>query len=143
MSWVAAALLLSTSTIVQAQESRTTQAMRHGAPKGLTETFFSCINAAGLDQARMSGCIATERRGQDVRLNKAYAVLMSTLDPRSKEAVRLAERAWLDFNTKTVAAETAIGGANEVTNIDVSQAELFRYCERANVLEDYVSSIGK
>ncbi|MDR6935278.1 lysozyme inhibitor LprI family protein [Luteibacter sp. 3190] len=110
---------------------------------GLTESFFACVNSAGLDESKVSECISTERKGQDARLNKAYGVLMTSLDPKARDSVRAAERAWLDFNTKSVAAETAIGGSNQVANIDVSQAELFRFCERANVLESYISSIGK
>jgi len=138
-----AAVLIATGLPAQAAETRTTQAMRNGAPKGLTESFFRCIDAAGLSESKISSCISTEKKGQDARLNKAYGVLMTNLDPEARDSVRAAERAWLDFNTKSVVAETAIGGANQVANIDVSQAELFRFCERANVLEDYVSSIGK
>jgi len=140
---LSAAVLISTSISAQSAQTRTTQAMRHGAPMGLTESFFACVNSAGLDESKVSECISTERKGQDARLNKAYGVLMTSLDPKARDSVRAAERAWLDFNTKSVAAETAIGGSNQVANIDVSQAELFRFCERANVLESYISSIGK
>ncbi|MDQ7994375.1 MAG: lysozyme inhibitor LprI family protein [Luteibacter sp.] len=124
-------------------ESRTAQAIRHSAPKGITEALYTCIDKAGLDQTLLGKCVAAERGIQDARLNKAYGQLMTKLDDRTKEAVKVAERAWLDFNVKTVAAETAIGGTNQVANFDVANSELFRYCERANVLEDYLFSVGE
>ncbi|WP_036109697.1 MULTISPECIES: lysozyme inhibitor LprI family protein [Luteibacter] len=123
-------------------ESLTAQAMRRSAPKGITEALYACVDNAGLDQALLGKCLASERSIQDARLNKAYGQLMRKLDDRTREAVKVAERAWLDFNVKTVAAETAIGGTNQVANVDVANAELFRYCERANVLENYLFSIG-
>jgi len=116
--------------------------VRRSAPKGITEALYACVDNAGLDQALLVKCLAAERSIQDARLNKAYGQLMRKLDDRTREAVKVAERAWLDFNVKTVAAETAIGGTNQVANADVANAELFRYCERANVLENYLFSIG-
>lgn len=141
---VLAALLGLVATIGTASgtESRTTQAMRHSAPKGISEEFFGCVDKAGLDQALIGACIKSEKQRQDVRLNRAYGELMGKLDEKNKSSVKVAERAWIDFNEKSVAAETDIGGTNKVANVDVANAELFRYCERANVLEDYISSLG-
>lgn len=139
---------LSTMILVSAgpafgAESRTAQAIRQSAPKGITEALYACVDKAGLDQARLEKCVATERSIQDTRLNKAYGRLMARLDEKTRDAVNAAERAWIDFNTKTVAAERAIGGTNQVANFDVANAELFRYCERANVLDGYLFSIGE
>lgn len=123
-------------------ESRTAQALRHSAPKGISDAFFACVDKAGLDQSLIGLCIKSERQRQDARLNKAYGQLMGRLDEKTKTSVKAAERAWLDFNDKSVTAETAIGGTNKVANVDVANTELFRYCERANTLEDYIFSLG-
>jgi uncharacterized protein YecT (DUF1311 family) len=137
---VAAALLASMGTALA--ESRTAQAMRQSAPKGVTEAFFACIDKAGFDQALIGTCIKAERVVQDGRLSRAYDQLVRKLDGKAKESVRVAERAWIDFNTKSVAAETDIAGTSRIADSDVAIAELHRYCERANVLEDYLFSAG-
>ncbi|MET0255126.1 MAG: lysozyme inhibitor LprI family protein, partial [Luteibacter sp.] len=85
----------------------------------------------------------SEKAIQDRRINKAYGRLMDKLTGSTKESVQLAERAWIDFNTRSVAAETDLGGTDRVANVDVATAELHRYCLRANVLEDYVFSVGQ
>lgn len=140
---IAASLgLLTTIGTASAAESRTAGAFRHAAPKGIDESFFGCVDKAGLDQSLIGACIKSERQHQDARLNEAYAQLTGKLDEKTKNSVKEAERAWIDFNNKSVAAETDIGGTNKVTNVDVARAELFRYCERANTLEDYIFSLG-
>ena len=122
---VSAALLAHMGTALA--ESRTAQAMRHDAPKGITEAFFVCVDKAGFDQTLISICIRSEKAIQDRRINKAYGRLMDKLTGSTKESVQLAERAWIDFNTRSVAAETDLGGTDRVANVDVATAELHRY----------------
>jgi uncharacterized protein YecT (DUF1311 family) len=126
----------------QSNDSPTAQAIRRNAPKGVSEAFFSCVSKAGSDQDKISDCISTEKQSQDARLNKAYGALMTHLDDKSKASVRLAERAWLEFNDKSVKAETDVGATSQTNNLDVEQAEMFRYCQQANVLEHYLFATG-
>ncbi|QWT22234.1 DUF1311 domain-containing protein [Bacillus sp. NP157] len=139
---VVALCLVAMPTIVSAFDDSTEQALRHSAPKGITEAFFACTKKTGFDKAELSNCISTELKVQDRRLNKAYSALMTHLDDKSKASLRAAERAWLDFNVKSITAETDIGGTNQTTDLDVAQAELYRYCDRANVLERYLFGLG-
>jgi uncharacterized protein YecT (DUF1311 family) len=125
------------------QETLTTRAMRKVAPAGITEALYTCIDRAGVDQEHLGSCIRAEKKTQDARLNSVYLKLLGRLDSNAKGSVKMAERAWLQFNAKSVMAETQIGGANRVTGFDVAEAELFRYCERANTLEHYLSAIGE
>jgi uncharacterized protein YecT (DUF1311 family) len=144
IKWIVLSIgLLVTTGAASGSESRTAQALRHSAPKGISEAFFGCVDKAGLDQSSIGACIKSERQRQDARLNKAYGQLMGKLDEKTKTSVKAAERAWLDFNDKSVTAETDIGGTNKVANVDVANAELFRYCERANTLEDYIFALGE
>ena len=135
--------LLATSGPSIGQETLTTKTMRKIAPKGITEALYTCVDRAGFDQGRLGACIQAEKKVQDARLNSVYRKLLDKLDSNGKESVKAAERAWLDFNAKSVVAETAIGGTNQVAGFDVAEAELFRYCERANTLDDYFSSTGE
>lgn len=143
IAFAVTATLLAFGTAALGQESLTTQSVRRVAPKGISAALYACIDKAGFDQARMGSCIQIEKKLQDARLNQVYGKLIAKLDGKTRDSVRAAERAWLDFNTKSVVAETDIGGANQVAGFDVAEAELFRYCERANVLERYLSSIGE
>jgi uncharacterized protein YecT (DUF1311 family) len=139
---VAAVTLGIVPVSAHSNESSTAQAVRRNAPNGVSEAFFACVSGAQSDQDKIFDCISTEKKLQDARLNKAYGALMSHLDDKSKASVRLAERAWLEFNDKSVKAETDIGATSQTNNLDVEQAEMFRYCQQANVLERYLFATG-
>jgi uncharacterized protein YecT (DUF1311 family) len=114
------------------------QSLREGAPKGITEAFYACADKAGSDMLALGSCTSSEKKVQDARLNKAYAILMTKLEPKAKESVKAAERSWLDFNGKSVNAELDLRAADKTASIEASISEVFRYCDQANVLENFV-----
>lgn len=118
------------------------QAMRNGAPKGVTERFYACTEKAGGDIVGLGNCSSAEKKVQDARLNKAYAALMAKLDATGKEHLRAAERAWIEFNAKTVDTELDVRSGEKTANIDVAINEVYRYADRANTLESFLSIRG-
>lgn len=134
--------LLATSPQMHAEDGSTAHSIRLKAPKGISETFYSCISKAGSDKDKLGDCIDVEKKAQDIRLNKAYNSLMAHVDEKSKVSLRAAERAWLDFNDKSIIAQTNIGAASQINDLDVAESELFRYCLQANTLEHYLFGIG-
>ena len=86
----------------------------------------------------LGSCISLEKKVQDARRNKAYGILMVKLEPKAKESLKAAERSWLDFNGKAVNAELDLRAADKTASIEAAISEVFRYCDQANVLENFV-----
>lgn len=141
-SWTHLILLVISVAPAMATDSLTARSVRENAPKGISETFFSCINKSGFDQDQLHDCLSEERKQQDQRLNKAYRNIMKYADERTKASVTAAERSWIDFNNKSTIAESALAETTQTASLDVRQAELFRYCEQANTLERYLFLMG-
>ncbi|WP_049620863.1 hypothetical protein [Frateuria defendens] len=66
---------------------------------------------------------------------------MSKLDAKAKEKLVTAERSWLDLQDKTGRLEDTLYGSETVSNLQRTQNETFRICERANVLQKYLAVI--
>lgn len=131
----AAALLAAVAQTTSASDSGTAQSIRNGAPRGISETFYACVELAGGDIPAQGTCMSTEKKIQDARLNRAYKRLLASLDDSKKESVKIAERSWLDVNAKSVDAELALRGDDKTANIEAALSELLRYGGRANELE--------
>lgn len=122
----------------QANES-TTQVIKRQAPPGITNLFYACVENAGSDGIALAACQSGEKERQDVRLNGAYKALLSTQRDTAKENLIRAERAWLDSHNTSGAFESSLYGSETVSSFQVMQNEIFRLCERANVLEEYLA----
>lgn len=122
----------------QAYES-TTQVIKRQAPAGISDVFYDCIENAGSENIALAACQAAEKKRQDARLNTAYKALLSKQRGTAKDNLVHAERAWLDFHSASKAFESSLHGSETVSSFQVMQKELFRLCERANVLEEYSS----
>ena len=133
--------LLSYGVAAGAAES-TTELIRRDAPKGITETFYACIDKADYDTIAVAACLSAEEDVQDARLNRTYKALLAKLDTKAKGQLVGSERAWLAFHGKTSGLESTIYGNEIVANLEVSQREVFRLCERANTLDDYLSLVN-
>lgn len=121
-----------------ASNSGAGQSIRHRAPKGITEAFYACADKARGDVVALGLCTSSEKKIQDARLNKAYTILMAKLEPKAKESMKAAERSWLDFNGKAVNAELDLRSTDKTASIEASISEVFRYCDQANVLGNFV-----
>jgi uncharacterized protein YecT (DUF1311 family) len=117
-------------------------AVRRGAPKGITDAFYGCMDQAAGDIVGLGGCTTAEKKVQDARLNKAYSALMAKLDATGQGHLRAAERAWIDFNAKSVDTELDVRNSEKTANIDASINEIYRYAERANTLETLLSIVS-
>lgn len=117
-------------------------AMRNSAPKGITDAFYKCTDRAGGDIVALGQCTTAEKRVQDARLNKAYSALMGKLGEGGKTHLREAERAWIVFNAKSVDTELDVRSDEKTANIDVSVNEIYRYADRASVLEGLLSIVS-
>nr|WP_199043284.1 lysozyme inhibitor LprI family protein [Dyella sp. ASV24] len=129
---------LAHGTFAVAAES-TSQVVRHHAPQGIRASFYTCIDSAGSDTIAIAACLTTERAAQDARLNTTYKALLSKLRGEAKDNLVTAERAWLDFHNKSGNFESALYGNEKIADLEVTQNEVFRLCERANALEKYLS----
>lgn len=120
----------------------TSELIRRDAPKGITETFYACIDKADYDTIAVAACLSSEEAIQDARLNRTYKRLLAKLDSKAKEQLVESERAWLAFHGKTSGLESTLYGSEIVANLEVSQRDIFRLCERANTLDDYLSLVN-
>ena len=135
------AALMASSTMALAVEA--SPAMSRGAPKGITEPFYRCTHEAAGDMVGLGQCATAERKVQDKRLNDAYAALMGKLDENGKAHLRAAERAWIEFNARSVDTELDVRKDEKTANIDASINEVYRYAELANRLEGLLSIAGE
>jgi uncharacterized protein YecT (DUF1311 family) len=117
----------------------TSQVVRHHAPQGIRASFYTCIDSAGSDTIATAACLTTERAAQDARLNATYKALLGKLQGEAKDHLVTTERAWLDFHNKSDSFESALYGDEKIADLEVTQNEVFRLCERANTLERYLS----
>lgn len=138
LSTFAVALVLALQATAAAAEERTSQVIRQQAPKGITEAFYRCIDKADSDMIASAYCLTTEQERQDKRLNVNYNALLAKLGPEAKKELVLAERAWLKFQDANGALESSVYGSEIIDNLQVTQNEIFRICERANALDDYL-----
>jgi uncharacterized protein YecT (DUF1311 family) len=117
----------------------TSQVIKRQAPKGISATFYSCVDKAGSDTVAAGACLSTEKKTQDARLNTTYKALLGKLNGKAKEGLVNAERAWLDFHNKNGDFEVALYGDEAVADLQVTQNEVFRLCERADALDKYLT----
>jgi uncharacterized protein YecT (DUF1311 family) len=134
--------LLSYCVAAGAVES-TSARVRRDAPKGITEAFYACIDKADSNNIAIAACLSTEQDIQDARLNRTYQTLLGKLDSKGQKQLVDAERAWLAFRHKASGLETTLYGSEIIANLEVSQRDIFRLCERANTFDDYLSLVSE
>lgn len=132
--------LLACCMVASAAESNS-EYIKPDAPKGISDAFYACVDKAGSDTAAIADCLMNERQKQDARLNSTYKTLMGKIDAKAKEKLVAAERSWLDLQDKTGRLEDTLYGSETVSNLQRTQNETFRICERANVLQKYLAVI--
>jgi uncharacterized protein YecT (DUF1311 family) len=120
-----------------AADSRS-QSIKSHAPKGITTAFYTCVDKADSDTVAAAACLSDEQTRQDNRLNTSYKALLGKLTPKNKEALILAEREWLKFQEANGDFENGIYGNENIANLQLTQNEMFRKCERANALDTYL-----
>ena len=59
--------------------------------------FSTCMERSGGVTVAMMDCLHQETEIQDLRLNKAYKLLMAQLKPERKQELKQVQRAWLAF----------------------------------------------
>lgn len=116
----------------------TEKAIKRQAPKGITNVFYECVKGSESDDVALAACQSAEKKRQDERLNVAYKSLTSKLHGSSKENLIRAERAWLELHSSSKLFESSLYGNDIVTSFEIMQNEIFRLCERANMLERYL-----
>jgi uncharacterized protein YecT (DUF1311 family) len=130
-------VLLTYGAIAIASDS-TSQVIRREAPKGITTTFYTCIDKAGSDTIAIGACLTTEKTTQDARLNTTYKALLGKLHGKAKDQLISAERAWLKFQNEDGTFQALLYGDEIIDNLDLTQNEIFRICERANAMDTYL-----
>lgn len=134
-----AAIVLSLSAPALAAD-RTSDVIRQHAPKGISTTFYACVDQSNGTVAQ-AACLSAEKAFQDARLNKAYKALTGHLRDQKKSALLAAQRAWLDFRTKSGDVESHLYGDEPVAGLTIEQNDIFRLCDRANTLESYLAIV--
>lgn len=117
----------------------TAQVIKRQAPAGISDVFYGCVEKAESDDIALAACQSVEKKRQDARLNAAYKSLLSKQRGTGKDTLIRAERTWLDFHNTSKAFESSLYGSETVSSFEVMQREISRLCERANVLEEYLS----
>jgi uncharacterized protein YecT (DUF1311 family) len=130
--------LLVTGSSAFAADS-TSQVIKRQAPKGITASFYTCVDKAGSDTTAQGACLATEKKTQDTRLNTTYKALTAKLTGKAKDNLLNAERAWLDFHNRSGDFEASLYGNEPVADLQVTQNETFRLAERADALDKYLT----
>lgn len=125
-----------------AAAERPSDPIRRDAPKGITEAFYACIDEADSNDIEEANCLSVEEKAQDARLNRTYKALLVKLDKKDRGQLVDAERAWLAYHHKTSRLESTLYGSELVADLQVSQNDIFRLCERANTLTDYLSLVS-
>jgi uncharacterized protein YecT (DUF1311 family) len=120
-----------------AADSRS-QAIKSHAPKGITTALYACVDKADSDTIAIAACLSDEQTRQDNRLNATYRALLGKLTPKAKDALVRAEREWLKFQEANGEFESSIYGNEAIANLQLTQNEIFRICERANALGTYL-----
>ncbi|MDY1547447.1 lysozyme inhibitor LprI family protein [Luteibacter sahnii] len=136
---IAAALVLHATGAMAA--ASTSDVIKRQAPRGITPTFYACVDKAR-GTTDQGACLDAEKKAQDARLNTAYKALMGKLSDKEKESLKSAENAWLDYRTKSGNLESAVYGDEPVADLTVTQNDIFRLCDRANVLEKYLTVVN-
>ena len=134
---VSLALLVYGAAAVAADSTR--QVIQRNAPKGITTAFYTCIDKAGSDTVALAACLSTEKTAQDARLNTTYKALLGKLHGKAKDQLISAERAWLKFQNEDGTFQNLLYGDETVDDLQLTQNEIFRLCERANALDKYLS----
>jgi len=140
-TWALALTLTACVASAAAAESQS-DFIRSTAPRGITATFYSCIDKAGGDHIAEAACLTDEKSVQDKRLNTVYKALQSKLDGGEKEKLVAAERAWLAFRDQSVTLENAVYGDQSVADMQLTQNDVFALCERANTLQSYLDVVN-
>jgi len=116
----------------------TSQVIRNQAPRGITQTFYGCVDKAGSDQGALGNCIDAEKARQDGRLNTTYKALMAKLSGKAKDNLVAAQRSWLALQKASNVFEASLYPAGTIVDLQLAQSETFRLCERANALDKYL-----
>jgi uncharacterized protein YecT (DUF1311 family) len=130
--------LLVTGSSAFAADS-TSQVIKRQAPKGITASFYTCVDKAGSDTTAQGVCLSAEKKTQDTRLNTTYKALTAKLTGKAKDNLLNAERAWLDFHNRNGDFEASLYGDEPVADLQVTQNEIFRLAERADALDKYLT----
>jgi uncharacterized protein YecT (DUF1311 family) len=137
MTAIAIALLVYGATAVAGES--TSDLIRRDAPKGITDTFYACIDKAHTNNMEEAACVSQERERQDHRLNAIYASLLKKLDPDQRKSLVAAERVWLEFRDSTIDFEDVLYSNGMVDQLQVAENELFVICRRADELGEYLA----
>ena len=117
----------------------TSDLIRRDAPKGITETFYACIDKADSGDIEEAYCLSQERELQDQRLNATYKALLRKLDKDQKKSLVEAERAWIKSQDETSKFESSLYGSELIGNLQLTENEMFAICQRANQLDEYLA----
>lgn len=134
-------LLVASASAFAVEPQSTSQSIREIAPRGITPTFYACVDKASgeIDQA---ACLTAERKFQDHRLNVIYQALLAKLDAPAQQKLVAAERTWLTLQDQTGALEDAVYGNAQVAGLQVDLNDVFRICERATAMDRYLSVVN-
>ncbi|WP_190238555.1 lysozyme inhibitor LprI family protein [Marilutibacter maris] len=114
---------------------------RSRSPKGLSESYFSCLKRTNYRAVESASCVSSEIERQDARLNRLYGELMEALGEDGKDDLRQSQSAWIKLASSDMELESHIYGNEIVENAQKHENRLFRICERANLLEKYLDTV--
>lgn len=110
--------------------------------KNPIDTALDVCLASGEGQtnAGMITCISTAITSWNAKLNLAYQQDMATLDPKSRDLLRVSERQWVAFRAAEHAAQSGPWRADRGTDINVQILgdELSAIRERVGELKTYL-----
>lgn len=103
----------------------------------LSQEFALCMDAGDGSTAGMLECIGAEYERQDQRLNRVYRQLMSQLGAERQQALKTAQRLWLQFSEANCAFYDDPDGGTSA-RLAANDCALRMRAERADELQRFL-----
>lgn len=71
--------------------------LSHADTPQLSKQYTTCMDKSGGVTTKMHACISTEIKLQDVRLNKSYTSLSTSLNSTRKKQLQNVQRTWMKY----------------------------------------------
>lgn len=134
---VAIALMGCNGYATAAEFKRTSQIIKHIAPKGISNAFYACIDDSKTNKIATAACLKDEERAQQARLNDSYNKLLEKLGREGKVQLVTTQQAWMKFRDEEEDLQSHIYGRELIDDLEMLQNDIFKLCDRANSLERY------
>lgn len=130
-------LIFSAMLVALSIATRATAQTQSQIERRYTPDYNTCMDASGGVTASMMDCSGTEIERQDARLNQAYVMVMRSLLPAKKGALRNLERIWIKQRDAKCSRKARAEGGGSMGGLIYSGCILDETIKRRIFLETY------